>query len=518
MRYTQNANEFCEHLERIHAWYKSTTTSVLDVHRREYLAKGLVLDVSEEANLEYQVRAYAIDAILSALNWRIASDIDDAFTSIVHAPCVNGRVVVEAQLRNRKKTSVRLDYLGIDRDSSAPILAIETKRPLDPLPRDEKTGERPKHEGAVANLIARAIVDGSCVDGEWREWLGKLREYLIGISDKKGEWPLRAAITNGEWLVIFLDPKASFTATKAESDLVRVIQDIWDVSRNGSLIFELFAYQHLTVKRGPYFPAIIGFTFSRDDVVGVMRSIRVAYSKKRGFYKAEPSIYVHPMLFLATQFNGWIRVHEPKDEEVELPSEDEDDELLRHLFAIDDASNALLKETLKYLNMNEDSVPVLSIEEHYSHGLRFKALPSFSKVQTEDTVDGKVECFELATGTHSHYLLMESRLTQCIFHAFKDAKAIQRAATEGPVENSTRVINRSFFTSGSDCHCAHIQTLQVKQQPNVSNSHALACVRSGGPADAFCEVYTLDRHLCCQRCIFHDVCKSSSAFVLPCHK
>lgn len=73
----------------------------------------------------------------------------------------------------------------------------------------------------------------------------------------------------------------------------------------------------------------------------------------------------------------------------------------------------------------------------------------------------------------------------------------------------------SLFNDGADHYCAHRHAMDIKSVL-LSGELPSQALEWGSPGDHFCKVFGLDRHLCCQACVYLAVCSRERAFRLPC--
>lgn len=329
--------------------------------------------------------------------------------------------------------------------------------------------------------------------------------YARTAHDRSGHWPRRVAITNGDWLIVFLDPAGAFAEDRAKRGAdILVLPDVRLVDVVAPHIFRSLAYQGLLDERDPFSPAELAFYFSAADVERALHGLRVKAGTKRGSRKVEPTIYVQPLLFLRTRGGGWIRVIEQGDhDEAELPH---DARLLgEHLRKVDECGRRLLASVNQHFRA---ALQPTTVEDHYVDRRYFESLKGFTRLGNDE--------YEIVTGQSTHYLLDRPRVSACPFHTWSKSEQIGQAATLSAIM-ARSVEQRSFFHSGEDHHCSHRVTLTVKGEP-LRDAIADRCgTRSGEDSQAFCEIYSLDKFLCCQACVLHDVCKQALVFCLPCH-
>jgi hypothetical protein len=81
---------------------------------REQYAEKPEEDLVDQS-LEAHIRAYVVNALLAALNWRLDARPEDGLPNLVP----------EAPIRSEERGSVRfLDYLGLESTTHAPLLIV----------------------------------------------------------------------------------------------------------------------------------------------------------------------------------------------------------------------------------------------------------------------------------------------------------------------------------------------------------------------------------------------------------
>jgi hypothetical protein len=126
-----NADSFALACRRLQGNYEATFKYRVAEVRAQFgkvLPDGerqTALDLLDEA-LEAHARAYIVNGILAALNWRIDSRPEDGL----------GELIPEAPVLSLLTDTTRfLDYLGLERNTTLPLLVVETKRPSGALPQ-----------------------------------------------------------------------------------------------------------------------------------------------------------------------------------------------------------------------------------------------------------------------------------------------------------------------------------------------------------------------------------------------
>ena len=195
---TASLDEFFDKLCRLRGDYEDRTRRIAD------LCAALVGDQDDQgphedqAVLEAHARACFVDGVLAALNWSILTPADGT-----------GDLVPETPVRSSASGNIRfLDYLGLERYTTRPLVVVEVKRPGSPIPKIVGTPQ-----GKVSYTPGAAICEGLRgreLNGKWSEWLETLRDYCKSLVDRGGLPPKRLVITDGEWWIIFRNPEAAF--------------------------------------------------------------------------------------------------------------------------------------------------------------------------------------------------------------------------------------------------------------------------------------------------------------------
>jgi hypothetical protein len=156
---------------------------------------------------EHHLRVLFVDGLLALLGWNV------------------GHLLGEVPMDPTGKLPVAerrfLDYLGyvstVD-GGMAPLLLVETKRPGSALPR--------LRGGAVAATYGEVLLRG--IRGErlmppWDEWVSTLRDYLSRLHARCSRMPARVLVTDGNWLIVFVDPAGSFRVPSVGADSETVL-------------------------------------------------------------------------------------------------------------------------------------------------------------------------------------------------------------------------------------------------------------------------------------------------------
>lgn len=439
-----------------------------------------------DESLEAHSRVYIVNALLAALNWRLDASPEDGLPNLVP----------EAPIESVQRGTTRfLDYLGLERNTSKPLLVVETKRPSSLLPRLRKFAN------SFSEIVSRGL-SGESLTREWSAWLTDLRDYVRSIYAKVMRSPRRVVLTNGDWLIIFLDPPDAFLDEGTRNaNRILVFEDRSDVERR---FVELFRHlEHWTVlgETPGLTPGELPFHIAGNAVDCLMYGLRLRYIEQRGIYQYSPVIKVAPIIFLRSRYGAWLRV-EASPAEYELPHQE--DRLSAHLAEVKKAATTLLHQVNSGLASALQASP---LSKHYEDKESFNA------------VRGVVECgpdeFLVVTGDKAHYLLPEPSVSQCPHHDWIRSRAEKVASNPRPVMART-ITPRSFFISGEAHHCAHRDVAAAKSSQITAENRIRCGSRSGVEGQTFCEIWRFESHLCCRTCAFEEVCTKAEVFHLPC--
>jgi hypothetical protein len=264
---------------------------------RNTYAKGADPEVDDA--LEAHIRVYVVNTILLALNWRDGAAADSGIATIVP----------EAPVTSAAKGTIRyLDYLGIEQGQcDAPLLVVETKRPSSPLPRLASNTATP---GTLSDVLALAL-QGEPLHGEWQDWLDTIRDYARSVAAKVA-MPKRVVMTNGEWIVVFLDPTDAFSQDGTKSSRrILVFPTVDQVEARYAELYGALEYSRVTGSLEPIESAKLFFFIRPEEVSRLVHGLRVRYIETPPAIELDapsPMIKVVPLLFVGTRSNGWVVV------------------------------------------------------------------------------------------------------------------------------------------------------------------------------------------------------------------
>ena len=157
MSRTANADEFRNRLQRIGGQYRHVFKPQLQRLEEALDSGALARSALVDESTEVHERAYFVNALLNALNWRMDVEPDVGLPNLVP------ETGVRSMARGTKRF---LDYFGMDCAGSRPLLVVETKRPSTLLPRLKPS----RGDTTVADTIARGL-RGESIGGDWDKWL-----------------------------------------------------------------------------------------------------------------------------------------------------------------------------------------------------------------------------------------------------------------------------------------------------------------------------------------------------------
>ena len=407
-----------------------------------------------------------------------------------------------------------LDYLGIERQTDQPLLVIEVKRPSSDLPQDADRSDKMAKavqkkmkfegmnlEGKRSHLLADLIsfgLKGNALTGEWEGWLSDLRDYIRSLNERAKRAPKRVVITNGNWLVLFLDPSDAFLeGGMCSSDNLLVFENEEDVLTQSHFIFQYLEHQKLLEEISPLLPGELSFYVTGLNVDRVMHGVRLRYIEQPGIYDVSPVIKLAVVIFLHINYGAWVRVEQPPSE-FQIPYDI--NSMSPHLAEIQARAEDLLETVKTTLGIGNNPQ---SPQTHYGDKEAFETLPGVSLPGADE--------FLLVTCDRTHYLKAESSFAACPYHDWSRCKQAGMASNPAPI--LTRSIHpRSFFVSGEMYYCAHRDITEAKASEITFHNRNRCGARSGKEGEAFCEIWGFETHLCCRFCTFGEVCCETEIF------
>ena len=410
-------------------------------------------------------------------------------------------LVPEAPIASLEKGTIRfLDYFGLERHTQRPLLVVETKRPSAQLPRlSRPSGDFLSPQ--LPEVISRGLA-GEPLVGQWPEWLSTLRDYIRSVHARANQAPRRVLLTNGDWIILFLDPCDAFLEGGTyDAEHILAFSKRSEIEQRDTELFRFPEHGTVVGETSGLTPGELPFHVVGEDVDRLMHGLHLRYIEQRRVYQLSPVISVAPVIFLRSRYGTWLRVETPPDD-YELPHQHS--QLAAHLDQVHTAAANLLRRVNDALGTHLRAFP---LSQHYREEGSF------------DPIRGVIECgrdeFFVVTGDKTHYLLPKPSVPQCPYHDWVKSQADGSASPPSPIMR--RSINpRSFFTSQEEHHCAHRDVAMAKASQITVENQARCGLRSGQEGDAFCEIWRFEVHLCCRTCAFEDICTKAQVFHLPC--
>jgi hypothetical protein len=484
----RSANDFRITYRRLQADYeRKYGQKVAEV--RAALADPKRKNLDLEDALEAHVRTYLIDGILSALRWQIVSS----------TPAEIANMIPEAQVDPVTGNRRYMDYFGYEREVNQPLLVVEAKRP-------SKFPVSPGGSTETASeTVSKWLRRPNSAPGEWKQWIPSLQQYVLSVFERTSQFPMRAAITDGNWLVIFEDPGDSFGAAGTRDlRFVHAFTDKADVDDRYDLVFRLL-YQRFVSRFAPdVLPGAIAGLIDPAKVVQLLHGLLLRYATSETVGGLIPTISVTPTILLRSDTGSWIRVARSNDVYV-LPYRYS--ELSTHLQEVRAAAELLLARVHEQLGQR---LQPATLDEHYADDEAFEGMPGIEEMQR------KSDLFRIVTGRFTHYLLPDPTVPNCPYHDFAKSVELHCQAGELPIINRSIETPRSYFTNTQLHHCCH-EDVDAAKHIIISDENKLRCgVRSGRRGDVFCEIAPFDEFLCCRTCCFQQVCTATQVLRLPC--
>jgi hypothetical protein len=336
--------EYRGRYERLYGKQRSRLSAIAAPPGTRELIDGQIHEI-----LEAHIREYFINAFLLALNWRTCAAPEDGLPNLA----------VEVAVRSHSSGRTRfIDYLGSENRTSVPLLLLEAKRPGYELP--SVVGPGPS-SATYRDVIARGL-SKERLSGEWNEWLESLRDYANSAERQWGRYPRRVVITNGKWLVAFLDPRNAFSQGQ-DTDALRilVIQRREELETRSSEIFMELEYHQVLGESPPLHLGEVAFHVHAATAVGAMHGVRLLYVEDpRLDLPPRPAIRVAPILFVELASGGFVRV-DSDGRDFAMP--DATTDFKGHLIDLSEAATRLLGDVRSRL------VAELPLHDFASDGL-----------------------------------------------------------------------------------------------------------------------------------------------------
>lgn len=377
------------------------------------------------------------------------------------------------------------------------MLIVETKRPSSRLPAI------PAHNKTPSEIICDGI-NGKEITGEWAKWLNSARDYFLSTSQVNP--PKRLVITNGEWLVLFLDPLDAFSSESSPAPAKIVVFIEGEIESRCGEIFEHLAYQKVSSFPPPVTPEEIRLYICPNEVESIIHGLHLIYQKERHFSGyCSPLIKVRPIICVKSRTGKWLQVEGRG--EYELP--DTYSELFNHIDSIDRDAFQLLATVNSNLGLELNPV---SLSDHYEDSEQGNALVDVMELAYHRN-DNALE-YLIITGEEHHYLRRSPSVVDCPFHSLSSPLFNQSTRGIPIFERRADSQARSFFLSGEKHHCAHQSVFDLKSAPITNQNITRSGYQRVQANRASCKIWPFEQFLCCKVCVFERVCAQFFAF--PC--
>ena len=488
-----SANDFRIAFREITAAYHQRFEPQITELRAKYANPSREDDPRLEQALEAHIRTYVIDGMLKALRWVITPT----------APNEIENMIPEGQVDPASGPRRYMDYLGFEHEVTTPLLIVEAKRPTDfPVPANGSMD-------TPSVLMSKWLADPDAAPRLWKEWLPSLRNYVQSVALRSGRYPVRAAITDGNWLVVFKHPEQAFVdGGKANPDFIHVFTSEADIIREYNLVFALLDQREVTRQSKEISPGALRGIIDPEKITRLLHGLQVTYSKTGAVkHQLVPTISVMAVIVLRSENGTWIKVA-PEAVHVNdirfFPRRSEG--IAEHLGDVQRDAALLLARVQQQLGR---ALEPTSLPEHYSD-------QAFEGMHGVEEIPGTDGDFWVLTGQATHFLLSPPEETVCPFHEFGPAREGLCQAFEEPLISPSLSTPRAFFTNGTAHHCCHADVFGAKHVLIEAENLERCGVRSGREKDVFCEIAPVDEVLCCRLCAFNEVCSSSEMLKLPC--
>jgi hypothetical protein len=277
------------------------------------------------------------------------------------------------------------------------------------------------------------------------------------------------------------------------------------LEKHFSTLFGELEYARLASASRPLNTAAIGFYLPRDTETIATHGVRLRYFEHPEMFGTKPRIQINPVVFIRKPGSVWLTIDSLTDDLFIPLKEDKLNEHLEEVRRI--ALN--LRASVSAVFAKEPKW--ISLVEHYSDDESFPLLPGISRTDYSDE-------YMVVTGDNPHYFRAEPLVENCPFHDWLASKGTNvQSPREYPI-SARSVQPRAYFPSPGIHHCSHVSVEMVKSSPITDENRSRCGNRSGADNTAFCEIRPFETNLCCQTCVFVDVCEKAEVFVLPCRR
>jgi hypothetical protein len=277
-------DQFWRQYKKARADYERTYRPQIDKLRRLYSGRGEQPPPTLDDVLEFHARTYLVNALLAALNWRLDMQPESGLPSV--AP--------EIAVRSQQRGTTRfLDYLGFELETNRPLLIVETKRPSTLLPQLVDSDQQFGHE----EVFVRGL-RGEPLTGDWSDWLETLKDYVVSVQQAVKSAPQRVVITNGDWLVVFLNVPDAFIAKKTpDPGQILIFPKSDDIAFRRAELFSQLEHQVVVGKAPLLMPGELTFHVRPGVISQISHGLRLKYVPTKKSTKTVPEFTLHQSRF-----------------------------------------------------------------------------------------------------------------------------------------------------------------------------------------------------------------------------
>ncbi len=344
--------------------------------------------------------------------------------------------------------------------------------------------------------------------------LSSAKDYVNSVAAQYGYSPRRVAITNGSWLILFLDPTQTFVNGNINSDTIVAFINPNEIYNKAAEIWEYLEYTNVagTIESRSCDLGELPFHVDPGIIKKITLGLKLIYFESPTQYKPRPQINILPIVLIGSQDDLWIYVYRNKHQGFDLPHKYE--ELGNHLREVNHYITNLVAEVAQQIQIRVDLSPITAhFEQDENLFNEFRAVNNLTVYP-----DRGNQMFIIVTGTNPHFIRETPSVIDCRYHAWKNSREEGVAATDAPVVMASTIMPKSFFLDGQNHHCTHATVLTAKTSQLNHENRQRCGLRSNPDGSAFCEIIHIEEHLCCRTCVFEDVCTKAELFHLPCNR
>lgn len=450
-------------------------------------------DPMPDSMLERTTRGFLIDHFLKALDWN---------------PEDPSQIIEEARAQTQDGDRLYFDYLGVDHQDRTPILILEAKGFDVPPPRRARS--EPDAD-TMAALLSEAIFAlkytsqrATGIIAEWVQYLKDLHLYVISIGDIGHRTLRRVVISAGNWTIVFEEPVECFvTAGLPRAEKIHCYPSVQAILDGHEQLFSLLHRKRLV----DTLPLALAITEALEFVPAnkideCYKGVLVATSTSSGAVrKRYPTRTVYPSLIISSG-GRWFAiidfdsfVEEPKGQDLindfVTVLDNKGEELLSRLNARMGAG--LAPKPLDQFPGFPDKNAQLNSQPVAGSTTDRAQTTTIKNYVVHSGASGAPSEYVVLTGDHWFYKNdVTNDYQECTFHYWNNAR--KSGVAEGGLHYGCSV--NSFTEDSQNRHCAHGDLRRVRSN--------------------YCQLLPVETHMCCQGCIYLNVCWDNRASALPC--